>query len=341
MLNDKELIEIKKLIEKSTNPLFLFDDDPDGVCAYLILKRFYKKGDGLATKGPPNLDYSYINIINKYNPDLIIVLDKPSIDQDFIDECPCKILWLDHHPLVERNKVHYFNPRKHGINVPTTYLSYQVTKSDLWIATLGCIFDYSIPDFIDDFIKKYPDLISEKTKDPGDIIFKSNLSKLIRIFSFNIKGEYKDVKKSLRYLEKIESPYEILNKTTEYGKFIYERYEKLNKEYIKLLEKAESAKTEDKIFLFLYPSFKTSFTTELANELIYKNPDKIVIIAREKDNKIMMSLRSRNIKLPEIIQNALVGLSGYGGGHDYACGSSVKYEDFDKFIDKLREQLKD
>ena len=339
MLKDNEIEEIRMFLEKATNPLFLFDDDPDGVCAFLLLKRFYKKGDGVATKGPPNLDRKYIDTVNKYNPDLIIVLDKPLIDQDFIDQCPCDILWLDHHPLVSRTKVHYYNPRKHEINNPTTYLAYQVTKSDLWIATLGCIFDYSIPDFIDEFIKQYPDLVDKKSDHPGDLIFKSNLSKLIRIFSFNIKGEYKDVKKSLRYLEKVETPYEILNQTTEYGRFIYWRYEKLNKEYVKLLEKAEEAKTKDKIYLFLYPSTKTSFTTELANELIYKNPEKVVIIAREKDQRVMMSLRSRNIKLPPMIEKALVGLSGYGGGHDYACGASVKYDDFERFIKSFKEQL--
>ena len=40
-----------------------------------------------------------------------------------------------------------------------------------------------------------------------------------------------------------------------------------------------------------------------------------------------------------MIEKALVGLSGYGGGHDYACGASVKYDDFERFIKSFKEQL--
>ena len=53
----------------------------------------------------------------------------------------------------ERNNVKYFNPRliNKDVNIPTTYLCYKVVEQDLWIAMVGCIADYHMPDFFEDF----------------------------------------------------------------------------------------------------------------------------------------------------------------------------------------------
>ena len=149
MLTKKEIKEIDEFIKNSSNPLFLYDNDPDGVSAYLVLKKYYKKGNGLAIKSYPSLNASYFTLIEPYNPDLIIILDKGEVDQNFFDNSPCTVLWLDHHPLKERSKVHYYNPLKHNKkdNRPTTYLTYSVVKSSLWLAMLGCISDNYLPDF--------------------------------------------------------------------------------------------------------------------------------------------------------------------------------------------------
>ena len=40
-----------------------------------------------------------------------------------------------------------------------------------------------------------------------------------------------------------------------------------------------------------------------------------------------------------ILKNALVGIEGYGGGHEYACGASVKKEDFERFIENIKSQI--
>ena len=37
MLTKKEINEIRENIENSKNPLFFYDDDPDGVCSFLLL----------------------------------------------------------------------------------------------------------------------------------------------------------------------------------------------------------------------------------------------------------------------------------------------------------------
>ena len=49
-----------------------------------------------------------------------------------------------------------------------------------------------------------------------------------------------------------------------------------------------------------------------------------------------MSLRSGKIKVLPILEKALKDVNGYGGGHLYAAGANVKKEDFQKFIDKIK-----
>ena len=52
--------QARKLLAESTNPLFFYHDDPDGLCSYLILKRFYKKGHGHMVKASPYLTEDFL-----------------------------------------------------------------------------------------------------------------------------------------------------------------------------------------------------------------------------------------------------------------------------------------
>ena len=89
--------------------------------------------------------------------------------------------------------------------------------------------------------------------------------------------------------------------------------------------------------MFKYPDNKMSFTGELSNELLYKYPDKIIIIAREKNGEMRMSLRSSGVTISDKLEKALIGVSGYGGGHEYACGACVEKADFEQFVENLRK----
>ena len=82
-----------------------------------------------------------------------------------------------------------------------------------------------------------------------------------------------------------------------------------------------------------------SFTSDLSNELLHKHPSKVVVIGREKSREMKCSLRSKNISLPDKINKALEGLEGYGGGHEFACGTVVNKDHFNKFLERLKEQL--
>lgn len=343
MLDNKDIKQIKDELDNCKNPLFFFHDDPDGLCSFLLLYRYIKEGHGIVFKAKPGLGIKFIRKVEEYMPDKIFVLDIPIVDQEFIDKARLPIIWIDHHGPYDRSNVKYFNPRIKDKNdgTPVTKICYEVVKQDKWIATVGCIGDWYIPDFFEEFKKEYNLVEKDEkdTKDPGKIYFETKLGRLVRIFSYILKGKTSDVNKCFKILTRTEHPNEILEQTTAQGRFIYKRFEKINKEYEELVNESTKHVTKDRLLIYIYKENKMSFSGDLSNELIYRYPDKIIIIGREKSGEIRLSLRSMKKLLPPIIEKALIGIEGYGGGHEYACGANVKKEDFKRFIENIREQI--
>jgi len=340
MLTEKQYQQIKDELDNCQNPIFFFDDDPDGLCAFLLMYRYKKEGHGFVVKTHPKLDARSAPKIEEYDADKVFVLDVANLEQDFIDASKVPVIWIDHHGPTERDNVKYFNPRLNdkNANIPTTYLCYKVVQQDLWIAMTGCIADYYMPDFFDEFKEKYPDLVNDK-KTVGDLYFDSKIGTLIKVLSFCLKGKTGDVLKCMKILTRIKSPYEILNQESAKGKFIFQRYEKINKLYDSLLDDAVKAEGKEKLLVFTYAHDKMSFTGDISNELLYKFPDKVIIVGRKKDEDVRMSIRSRNILIPPILEKSLAGLEGYGGGHEYACGANIKQIDFKEFIKRMEENI--
>lgn len=342
-LSKAQIQQIRDNLDNCKNPLFFFDDDQDGLCSFLQLYRYKKEGKGIIVKTTPKLGTFFVGKVQEYSPDKVFILDLAVVEQDFLDEMKVPVIWIDHHGPFERSNVKYFNPRISNWedNHPTSYMCYQVAQQDLWIAAIGCVADWFMPPFLDEFKKEFPDLIEKPYKSPGDIIYNSKLGHLIRIFSFVLKGRTNDVLKCIKILARIESPYEILNQETAQGKFIYKRYEQVNKLYEPLLDDVlkTAEKAKDNFVVFNYKDDKTSFTSDLSNEAIYRYPDKIILIAREKNDEMKCSLRSSKIILPVLIEKALAGLEGYGGGHEHACGLNVKTHHFEEFVKRFKEMV--
>ncbi|MCD4666885.1 hypothetical protein K8R47_03685 [archaeon] len=333
------LEKIRKRIYESKNPLIFFDDDPDGLCSYLLIKEYFKKGKGIIVKSSPALDEVYLRKVNEIKPDLIIVLDKPIIHQDFVDKINVPLIWIDHHPIRNIKGVHYFNPRFKDPedNRPTSYWCYKLTKKHSWIALVGIVSDWSLAS-VSEFKENYHELLPEKFKNPEDVLFNSELGKLIRIFSFVLKGKISEVRKAISVIEKIENPIEILEKTTPKGKYLYKKYERVEKTYDELIK--DSKKIKGNPLVYTYFNKQYSFTSDLSNELLYLNPKKIIIVGRYNDDVIRLSVRSSKIKLPDLLNNAMKDLDGYSGGHDLACGGSINKKDFPTFISRLKKMLK-
>lgn len=340
MIPEKQLDEIRGFLDKSENPLFLFDDDADGLCSFLLFKKYIDRGKGVVIKSSPVLNVLFLRKVEEHSPDVVFILDKPMVSDDFVSGVHVPIVWVDHHAPVDVKGVRYFNPRTTNPDayLPTSYLCYRVVKQNMWVAMCGVIGDWCIPDFFDDFLRDYPGL-AEKTDNPGDVLYKQPFGRIIKMMSFILKGKTSDVNKCVGILSKVDSPYELLNQTTSRARYLYRRFEKINNEYHEILDKAVKSATNDKILVFYYPSTKMSFTGELCNELSYMFPDKLVIVGRKKGDEVRLSLRSKIHKLPGIIEKALEDVEGYGGGHEYACGGNIKSKDIDKFVSNLRKQI--
>ena len=339
-MKQEDITKITEIIEESQDPFYVFDDDCDGLCSYLLLKRHFKKdGSFMIGKNRPVLGPEYIRKLEEEKPDLLIMLDIPVIWEDAEDNLTTKALWIDHHPIQEVSKIHYFNALNYTKeSKSTTWMISQITKQKNWLAALGCIFDFHIPEFIKETQKEYPDLLT-KIGHPQEIMYETEFGYLMDILFFNLKGQTKDVKKSVKMLEKIDSPYDILKETTKEGKKLKERAERYLKEYRKLREGATKEITKDKLFAFIYQQNQTSMSNKLAGEMSYKYPEKFIICGREKEDKIIMSLRGPNFEVRDILEQALANVEGRGGGHRYACGAAVKKEDFERFLENIKQQL--
>lgn len=343
MITEKQIQEFREALESSKNPLFFFDDDPDGFTAFILFYKKYQKGKFIPVKAPPHEEDIYLKKIEEYNPDKIFILDRPIITQNVVDSARVPIYMLDHHePLkLDGKHFHYFNPRVNNNedNRPTSYWAYRIVNDFMWIAAVGIFADWHIPDFAEDFSKQYPDILPKGIHEQGKVLYETPLGILVRFFSSLLKGPTSEVKKCIKIFSKIESPYEILNQTTPQGKFLYERFKKIDKEYKKLIDEALKTEHDKNLFVFIYPSTKISFTGSLSNELMYRLDAKVIIIGRRKDDFIRLSIRSSKIKIAPLLKKALQGIEGYGGGHDYACGASVVERDFERFLENFRSLM--
>ncbi len=344
MLTTKQIKEIREFLEKSKKPLFIFDDDPDGLTSYLLLKKKYKKGERLCLKASPKSEELVIRAaVKRHNPDLVVFLDVPTLTNETASIIHSPIVSIDHHPPVKIEGVNYYNPMnsKKPDNRPTSYWAYRVTNENEWLAVIGIIADWHIPDAKTLNKFKHKKLLgSVKNKTPPQLIFDTVYGKLVKVWYFCMKGSNDEMNKYLDALEKIEDPLEIFEQKTFYGKIIYKHFERINKEYEELLNDALAQKKDD-VFVYTYPGGKNSYTSILSNELLHRINPKALIIGREKEGDVRMSFRSQGEKpiLP-ILKKAFEKFHGYGGGHPHACGGAVKMEDFPKFVEFIRNEYK-
>ncbi|HLC72864.1 MAG TPA: DHH family phosphoesterase [Candidatus Nanoarchaeia archaeon] len=339
MLSQQQIQEIRDALEQSKNPLIFFDDDTDGLTSFLLLYRKYKKGHGVPVKAPQTEENLYLRKIQAYDPDLVVVLDRPVLVQSLLNKIQVPIIWIDHHEPLERQGVKYYNPMvlTKGDNRPTSYWCYQVAQQDLWIAMVGIISDWYIPEFVKNF--EYKELLG-KAKTPPEVLFETEFGRLIKVFNFSLKGRMPDIKKQIAALMKIDNPMEILQQSSPKGKFIYRHYEKINQYYEEILLDALHTKGKDNVFVFTYPSTQHSFTGTLSNELLHRREEKVLIIAREKDGEMRISLRGKETVILPIVKKALEKVHGSGGGHEMACGANVRKEKFQIFVEEIRKLLK-
>jgi len=347
MLTQKQIKEIKEHLDKAQSPLFFFDNDPDGLCSFLLLQRHIKKGKGVPIKSFPALTVDYFRKVEELKADYIFILDKPVVSEEFwkeVEQINIPVVWIDHHEINEKNIpefINYYNPlrNKQQTNEPVTALCYQIInkKEDLWIAVIGCISDKFVPDFYSEFKKNYPDLAVGSQQDlernAFDIFYKSQIGKIAKIFSFALKDRTTNVINMLKFLMKVETPYGVLEETNQ-NYTVHYRFKQIDSKYQKLLRKAEIIEKKSKKILFFQYSGDLSVSSDLANELSYKFPNKIVVVVYVIGAKANISVRGKKIR--KMILKAIESLEGaIGGGHEDAVGAKIKAEDLEKFRQNL------
>ncbi|MBW2992501.1 hypothetical protein KY345_04760 [Candidatus Woesearchaeota archaeon] len=343
MISEKQIKEIREELDYSKRPLFFFHDDPDGLCSFLLLYKYVREGKGIVIKSSPKVGVQFLPKVEEYGPDKIFILDIALVNQDFLDKVKVPVIWIDHHDPLDRDNVKYYNPRLNDAddNTPVSYYCYQATQreEDLWIAICGIVGDWFMLPLSKQFSKKYPHLLPAKITKPDKVLFSTKLGELIKILSFILKGSTSEVMKCIKIMTRIEGPHEIMDQTTPRGKYIYKRAMQIKKEYDEMLKDAMKAKKKE-IVTYTYAGGKYSFTKELSNELLFQNPNKVILVCREKGDEMKCSLRSGlSVILPPILERSLRDIDGYGGGHEHACGTCIKKEDFQQFLSNLKDEL--
>jgi len=129
----KETIKkIRNLLLESTRPIFLFDDDPDGLSAFLILYDLVKAGKGLPLKG---------NVLNetfaaRNTSSIVRVSGVPSFVSIFAAICTLfQSILLPPLQLFQTNAVildHILGNKKHSVSCATKLcFSFYFNRSDV------------------------------------------------------------------------------------------------------------------------------------------------------------------------------------------------------------------
>ncbi|MBU0536054.1 MAG: DHH family phosphoesterase [Nanoarchaeota archaeon] len=345
MLDKRHIERIREELDSCKRPIFFFHDDADGLCSFLLFYRHITEGKGVIVKMTPKIDSAnYTRKVKEYEPDKVFILDIAVVEQDFLDdmhEMKIPVVWVDHHNPLKRDNVMYFNPRLNDIkdNTCVTAICYHVVKNDIWIAMVGSIGDWQMPDYRDDFIAKYPKLLDPSVFRPEEALFSQPIGNLVRVFSFVLKGKTDDVVKCMKILTRVSDPDEILHETTPPGRFLFKRHSSIKDHYDVLLKKAKDQVPKEELFIYIYKGEKFSFSSELSNELLFNYPSKIILVGREKSGEIKYSIRASEINVSLILAKALDGVEGFGGGHEHACGAVVKEKFNKRFIKQFKRAL--
>ncbi|MEK6891001.1 MAG: DHH family phosphoesterase [Nanoarchaeota archaeon] len=343
MLTEKQVEEIRDHLNKSQNPVFFFDNDCDGLMSFLLLRRYIDRGKGVAIKSFPELDESYVRKVDELNADYIFILDKPKVSKEFIESVKKRnipLVWIDHHDVEisiddYEGYVNYYNPiLVNKTSEPTSFIAYNISerKEDLWLALIGCVADNFLPDFYKDFEKKYPELVRKNVGSPFELLYESEIGKLIMTFSFALKDRTSNVVSMINFMFKVKSPLELIKEDEQNFKII-KRYQQIKSIYDKLLEKAKRVSRMSRRVVFFQYGGELSLSADLANELSYRFPGKIIIVAYIKGTIANVSIRG-SMDVRKLTLEAVNNIPGAtGGGHKYATGAKISVSDLPKFRD--------
>ena len=344
MINEKQILEIREHLEKAQNPVFFYDNDADGLCSYVLLRRYIGRGKGVCIRSHTDIDEGYARKAQELNADYVFVLDRPHLGKGFVEEISklqLPIVWIDHHDgknIYNYKNLFVYNPLNGSPSTsePVVYWSYKIANrtEDIWIAIMGCIADHHMPDFATEFSERYPEYWGKDLEEPFDAYYGTEIGKLARAIGYGLKDSITHVVQMQNFLISCRTPSDVeqeLEATRAFGK----KYRELSEKYNLLLEKAKKCESEKMVF-FNYGG-DMSISAEISNELSHLYSGKIIVVAYSAGPLTNISLRGDNVK--GILEKVLSKLeNASGGGHRDAVGSRIRTEDLEKFkteVEKL------
>lgn len=341
MLTEAQLQEIKDQLEMSQNPLFFFDNDVDGLCSFLILRRAIGRGRGVAIKSFPDLKEQYLKKVEELNPDAVFILDKAEVSKEFVegvDQKGIPITWIDHHETKTSKEVvektSYYNSLPGA--EPIAYVAQKVfnRQEDMWLAVIGCIGDVYMPDFAEKFSEQNPELLPSGIT-AFDALHSSEIGKIVRMLNFGLMDSITNVVALTKYLFKARGPHDVMEEN-KYTERFHKRSSQLNDFYSKQVEKAEANFDKKSSVLFFSYSGNTSMSSDISNRLYYNHQDKLIIVAFKRPEKVNISIRGKGAL--KITKRAIENIEGAtGGGHQEATGAMIPVDEFDKFKENIKQ----
>jgi single-stranded DNA-specific DHH superfamily exonuclease len=348
MLTNKQILEIREHLEKAQNPVFFYDNDADGLCSYVLLRRFIDRGKGVAVRSHPDVDEGYAKRAQQLNADYIFVLDRPVLGRKFYEEIKklqLPIVWIDHHAMEDIETyegVGVYNSAKEGDGKgePVSYISYKVADrvEDVWIALMGCVADHHLPDFKVDFVKKYRELWGKKVKLPFDVYYNTEIGRLAQVLGFALKDSITHVIQLQNYLIKCKTPNEFMEEL-ELHKPFAKKYRELKKKYDGFIEKAKAEfEGKSKVLFFKYGG-DMSMSSEISNELSYFYQKNVILVAYSSGPITNISMRGGRVReiLDEVLKEGFEGATG--GGHPEAVGARLQTKDLGRFREEVEKRV--
>jgi len=337
----KSIDELRELITNFGNPVIYYDNDADGLCSFLLLRRYLGKGAGIAVRSYPELHESYLKKAEKLGADCVIVLDKPLLSDAFVNrakEMNASLIWIDHHDMgVEYDYEHLYvyNEAKSRSARPVSNVIYDLTKGEEWLALIGCISDCFIPEFFNKVKKKYPEMFSKSEKDAFGILYGTEFGNIVRALNYGLKDSISNVNSMQNFLLQCKNPAEILEETEKNEK-LRERFNELKKKQEAFVFEAEKEISGNVIF-YIYQG-DTSMSSDIANELSYRNKGKYIIVGYSKGETINLSIRGKNVRF--ILENILKKIEhASGGGHEDAVGAKIMKKDLEVFKKLIEKEI--
>lgn len=337
MLSKTELSKLREILERAQNPLFFFDNDTDGLCSYILLKKNLQRGKGVAIKSFPELTESNLRKVDELNPDYVFILDYSLISKEFIaglQEKNVPLVVIDHHKVENRDYIKDYAEVFNSLKEPTTYICHNLfnKKENEWLTLVGCIADVFKPDFSEEFAEENPELF-DNDLETFNCLYKTEIGKVARMLDSGLRDSTTNILKLMKFLEKTNSISDILQETKE-TKELHKKFNKMESYIEKVILKAK--KTE-KLVLLEY-SGENSLSSEISNKLLLDNRNKLIIVAFKRSDYCNISIRGKRSR--EILLKSMEGIEGAsGGGHEEACGGRIPTDNWEAFKEKIMKEL--